>query len=180
MNRARFAAAATLVCTTLSAGTALAGQASGQPLQSVLAGKKLTPPIKGEATVEFTQPVTKAVPGKNMVQTTIKVRNASQAPIARLQITETWYDKSGAIVAGGKSAINGLLQPGEIQTMIIETPYNKAMSSNNWNFQHANGTVKPAKVKALDDPKPATTTAGAATGTTAGKEPAAKPATAKK
>ena len=43
--------------------------------------------------------------------------------------------------------INGLLQPGEIQTITIETPYNPKMNSNNWNFAHANGTVKPAKVK---------------------------------
>jgi hypothetical protein len=105
------------------------------------------------------------------------VRNASTAPIARLAVTETWYDKGGAIVAGGKGVINGLLQPGEVQTIVIETPYNKAMSSNNWNFTHANGNVKPAKVKSLDEPK------GAAASTTAkagAKEPATKPATAKK
>jgi maleate cis-trans isomerase len=108
-----------------------------------------------------------------MVQTVIKVRNASAGPIARLQIQETWYDKSGAIVAGGKAGVNGLLQPGEIQTITIETPYNKNMSSNNWNFTHANGAVKPAKVKSLDAPASTTAKAG-------GKEPAAKPVTAKK
>jgi hypothetical protein len=175
MNRARVAVAATFVTTSLFAGAAFAGQAgttSGQqPMQSVLAGKKLTPPIKGEAAVEFTQPVTKALPGKNLVQTTIKVRNASAAPIARLQIAETWYDKAGAIVAGGRGVINGLLQPGEIQTIVIETPYNPKMSANNWNFTHANGSVKPSKVKVLEDPKAAGTAA---------KEPAAKPATATK
>jgi hypothetical protein len=181
MNRARIAAAATLV-STLYAGAALAAQAtttapapgttSGQPLQSVLAGKKITPPIKGEAAVEFTQPVTKPLAGQNKVQTTIKVRNASTAPIARLSVTETWYDKAGAIVAGGKGTINGLLQPGEIQTIVIETPFNKAMSSNNWNFAHANGNVKPAKVKTLEDKGAASTTAKAGA-----KEPAAKPAT---
>ena len=180
MNRVRIAAAATLVSTIMYAGAALAAQAttttpsSSEPLKPVLAGKKITPPVRGEAAVEYMQPVTKALPGQNKVQTTIKVRNISAAPIARLQITETWYDKAGAIVAGGKGVINGLLQPNEIQTIVIETPYNKAMSSNNWNFAHANGTVKPAKVKALDDKGAASTTAGA-------KEPAAKQAaTAKK
>ena len=44
----------------------------------------------------------------------ITVRNASAAPIARLQIAETWYDKAGAIVTAGRGVINGLLQPGEI------------------------------------------------------------------
>jgi hypothetical protein len=29
------------------------------------------------------------------------------------------------------------------------------MSSNNWNFKHANGTVKLAKVKSIDVPKDA-------------------------
>jgi hypothetical protein len=188
MNRLRIAAAATLVSTTMYAGAALAAQAtttappstttappsttSSGGLQPVLAGKKITPPVRGEASVEFTQPATKAIPGQNKVQTTIKVRNNSAAPIARLQITETWYDKGGAIVAGGKGIINGLLQPGEIQTIVIETPYNKSMSSNAWNFSHANGTVKTSKVKVLDEK--------AAASTTAGKEPAAKPATTAK
>jgi hypothetical protein len=179
MNRVRIAAAATLVSTTMYAGAALAAQAttttpsSSAPLQPVLAGKKITPPVRGEASVEFTQPATKAISGQNKVQTTIKVRNNSAAPIARLQITETWYDKGGAIVAGGKGVINGLLQPGEIQTIVIETPYNPKMSSNAWNFSHANGTVKTSKVKTLDDKSAASTTAGA-------KEPAAKPATTAK
>ena len=150
MNRARFAVAATLVGTTLYAGTALAQATQAPPMQSVLAGKKFAPPVKGEALVEFTQPVTKRV--KENVETTIRVRNLSQAPIARLQITETWYDKAGAVVGGGKGVIAGLLQPGEIQNIVITTPFKASMSSNNWNFSHANGNVKPAKVKTLEAP----------------------------
>jgi hypothetical protein len=180
MNRVRTAAAATLVCTTMYAGAALAAQATttpppstppsnSEPLKPVLAGKKIVPPVRGEANVEFTQPVTKAIQGQNKVRTTINVRNNMTAPIARLQVTETWYDKSGAIVAGGKGVINGLLQPGEIQTITIETPYNPKMSSNAWNFSHANGTVKTSKVKTLDEKA----AAGA-------KDPAAKPATTAK
>ena len=57
MNRARVAFGATLVATMLTAGTALAQTAP--PMTQVLAGKKFTPPIKGEALVEFTPPVTK-------------------------------------------------------------------------------------------------------------------------
>ena len=153
MNRAHFAAAA-LITTTLYAGASMAAQgATAPPMKLVLAGKTFTPPVKGEALIEFTQPVTKAIPGKSMVLTTIKVRNQSLAPIARLEVDETWYDKSGGIVAGGRGLVNGLLQPGEIQTLSIETPYNSKMSSNNWNFKHANGTVKVAKVKTLEAPK---------------------------
>ena len=86
----------------------------------------------------------------------------SAAPIARLMVTETWYDKGGAVVASGRGAVNGLLQPGEIQIITIETPYSPKMSSNNWNFTHANGTVKVAKVKTLEAPKDPNASAQAA------------------
>ncbi len=151
MNRARIAVAATLLSTTVCAGAAYA-QVQAPEMKPILAGKKITPPLKGEALVEYTQPSTKPIPGKNLVVTTIKVRNSSIAPVARLTVAETWYDKAGAIVAGGRGFVNGLLQPGEIQTITIETPFNAKMSSNNWNFTHANGTVKLAKVKTLDGP----------------------------
>jgi len=151
MKRVHVAVVATLISTTMFAGAVSAAQAPPQ-LQPVLAGKKITPPLKGEATVEYMQPVTKALAGQNKVETVIKVRNVSPAPIARLQVAETWYDTAGAIVAGGKGTFNGLLQPGEIATITIDTPYSAKMKSNNWNFTHANGTVKPAKVKSLDDP----------------------------
>jgi len=150
MNRVHFAVAATLISTTMFAGAVVAAQST--QLTPVLAGKKVVPPIKGEATIDFTQPVTKALPGKNLVQTVIKVKNSTPSPIARLMVAETWYDGAGAIIAGGRGVINGLLQPGEVQTITIETPYNSKMKSNNWNFTHANGTVKPTKVKALDAP----------------------------
>jgi len=153
MTRARIIVAATLLSTAVGAGAAFA-QVQAPEMHPILAGKKFTPPIKGEALVEFMQPVTKAQPGKNIVVTSIKVRNASLAPIARLQVAETWYDSGGAIVAGGRGFVNGLLQPGEVQTITIETPYNAKMKSNNWNFTHANGTVKVAKVKTLEE-KPA-------------------------
>src|SRR4051812_18454483 len=100
MNRARIMLAATLVATF--AVTAAQAQVQAPPMQQVLAGKKFTPPVRGEALVEFTQPVTKAIPGKSLVQTTIKVRNSSAAPIARLMVTETWYDKGGTVVASGR------------------------------------------------------------------------------
>jgi hypothetical protein len=158
MNRARLTSAALVFGSVMFAGAAMTAQTQNPAPQApemhtVLAGKKFTPPVRGEATVEFVQPVTKRVQGKDTVETTIKVRNISQAPIARLAVTETWYDKGGTVVASSRGAINGLLQPQEIQTITIDTPYNAKMSSNNWNFTHANGTVKVAKVKSLDAPK---------------------------
>jgi len=157
MNRARLTSAALVVGSAMFTGAVITAQVTqAPPMTQVLAGKKFTPPVRGEALVEIVQPVTKAQPGKNIVVTTIKVRNASLAPIARLQVTETWYDKGGTVVASSRAAINGLIQPQEVQTMTIETAYSPKLSSNNWNFTHANGTVKIAKVKSLDAPKDAT------------------------
>ena len=165
MTRARTALAATLVGASLAAGAAIA-QTTTPPLQSVLAGKKFVPPIKGTAEVEYTKPITKR--DKDMVVTRITVKNISSAPIPRLTIDETWYAKDGQMVTGGKGFINGLLQPGEVKTIEIQTPYNAKMSSNQYMFSHANGSVKPHSVKVLEDPNAPK------------KEPAAKNASAKK
>jgi hypothetical protein len=162
MNRARVTFAATFVSALLT-GTAFA---QAPPMTSVLGGKKFTPPAQGPAEVDFTKPTTKKE--GDMVVTRIQVKNPMAKPIARLTITETWYDKAGNTVGGSKGAINGLLQPGEVQTVKIETPYNAKMAANNWNFSHANGTVpKPHRVEKLDAPADA-------------KEPATKPTTASK
>ena len=162
MNRARCTFAATLVGVSFVSALLIAQTPTAPPMTSVLAGKKLTPPIRGQAEVDYTAPVTKRE--KDMVITKIQVKNTSNAPIPRLTITETWYDAGGATVGGGKGAINGLLQPGEVQTIVIETPYNAKMKANNYNFSHANGTIKPHKVAKFGDEK----------------EPAAKPASATK
>ena len=164
MNRARFTFAATLVGASCIAATALAQAQQPPPMTSVLAGKKFTPPFKGQAEIEFTKPVTKR--DKDMVVTTVQVRNTQTAPVLRLTIDETWYDKAGGLVTGGKGVLPRL-EPGEIATVKIETPFNPKMSANNYNFAHANGTVKPHRVDKLVPPGD-------------GKEPAAKPASATK
>ena len=65
MNRARFAFAATLVGASLVATAVIAQTPPPQapPMTSVLAGKKFTPPFKGQADLDFTSPVTKNVNG---------------------------------------------------------------------------------------------------------------------
>jgi hypothetical protein len=160
MIRARSVVAATVVgASCFIAGAAIAQQT--QPMQSVLAGKKFTPPVKGTAEVEFMRLSGPKVV-KDMVITEIRVKNMSSGPIPRLTIGETWYDANRQIVTGGKGFINGLLQPGETQTVTIQTPYNKAAKQNMLNFSHANGDVKPKEVKNLDGPKqPATKNASA-------------------
>ena len=132
-------------------------------MTSVLAGKKFTPAFKGQAELDYTKPVTKR--DKEMVVTTIMVKNNASGPLLRLTIDETWYDAAGGLVTGGKGVVNRL-EPGEVATVKIETPFNAKMKANNYNFAHANGTIKPHAVPKL-------TAAGE-------KEPAAKPAAGKK
>ena len=153
MTRARSVFAATLVGASLAVGTALAQApppATAPPLTPILAGKKLTPPLRGKADIEYTQPASKR--NGDTVVTTIQVKNIAAGPIARLTVDETWYDGVGAtgnVVAGGKGVINGLLQPGEIGTVRIETSFNAKMKASNWNFSHANGTIQPHRVAKL-------------------------------
>ena len=151
MNRARFAAVATLVGASLAGvpGSHLLAQKVPE-FKSVLAGKKIEPPFKGQADVEYIQPVTKR--NGDTVVTTVKVKNASSGPIARLKVAETWFDKGGNIVGGGESSLDKPLAPGAVDTITIQTPWSAKMNGNGFNFSHANGSVKLKKVKSLDEP----------------------------
>jgi hypothetical protein len=177
MTRLRYAFATTLVSAGLISVTLLAQQAPAPQapapqaplLTPILAGRKFVAPVRGEAQVEFTKPVTKR--DKDMVITSITVKNTMTAPIARFTIDETWYDTAGALVTGSKGVVNGLLQPGEVQTVRLVTPYNAKMKANNYNFVHANGPVKPTRVDKIDDPNAPPDAKGA--------KPAAKPAAKK-
>ena len=172
MNRARhlsFATVASAICVgglTLFAQTTTAPATTTAPkapeMKSVLAGKKFMPPIRGEATVDFVKSPTKRE-GQTLV-TKIQVKNTSAGPIPRLTVDETWYDKKNNLIPGGKGVINGLLQPGEVQTMEIRTPVNPDMSTSMLQFSHANGTVKTHATSSLTAKEPATTTAAATKG----------------
>jgi hypothetical protein len=142
MNRARFGVAATLVAVTVGVGPVLAQQAPN--LTPVLAGKKFATPIKGQAEVEFTKAnVEPRKKDSNVVVATFFVKNISDRPIARLTVDDTWYDDKGQVITGGKGVIQGLLNPGEVKEMRIETTFNAKMKTNNWSFSHANGAVIP-------------------------------------
>src|SRR5471032_2841150 len=162
MNRARVTIAATLVGASFVA-TALAQTPQAPPMTSVLAGKKFMPAFKGQAEIDYTKPVTKNE--KGMVTTTIKVKNNAAGPLLRLTIDETWYDAKGGTVTGGKGVVNRI-EPGEVATVKIETPYNAKMKANNYSFAHANGTIKPhavPKLAAAGDKEPATKNASTST-----------------
>jgi hypothetical protein len=148
MNRARFVLAATLAGSSL-VGVSVYAQQTPPPqapeMKSVLAGKKFTPPVKGDAQIDFFKTPTKRE-GTTLV-TKIMVKNTSSAPIGRLRIAETWYDASGGLIPGGDAVVNGLLQPGEIATLEIRTPANPNMKSSMMQFTHANGGIpKPHAV----------------------------------
>jgi hypothetical protein len=150
MTRARIVFAATLVGASFVAGAAFAQAPAAPDFKPILAGKNFVAPVKGAADVEYAKPPVKR--DGNVVVDEFKVKNTSKAPIARLTIESIYYDKGGAVVAGGKYVVNGLLKPGEVQTIKVETPYNPKMNSSNYKFSHANGTVTPKKVDKLEDP----------------------------
>jgi hypothetical protein len=165
MIPARFAVAAVVSASFVAALFAQETSPQAPPMKSVLAGKKFTPPIRGEATIDIIKQPTKRE-GQTLV-TKIQVKNTSSAPIPRLKVAETWFDKDGGMIPGAEAVINGLLQPNQVETLELRTPVNLKMVQSQLQFSHANGTVKPHPVKTMDAP-------GAAA-----KEPAAKPAAAK-
>src|SRR5436309_14875276 len=109
----RFAVAMALVGVSFTAPSVLAQKAP--EMKPLLAGKKVDPPIKGQAEIEFLQPVTKR--NGDVVTTNIKVKNVSQAPIARLTISETWFDKGQAQVASSQGSLDKPLNPGAVETV---------------------------------------------------------------
>ena len=165
MTRARALFAATVACAAFAGVTTFAQTTTPQapPMTPILAGKKFIPPIRGQAEIYYAKEPTRRE-GSTLI-TKIHVKNTSAAPIARLKVTETWYDKKNNMLPGGEGVINGLLQPGETQTIEVRTPTNPNFNVQMFMFAHANGTIKPHVVKSLE--------AGA-------KEPAAKTASSKK
>ena len=131
--------------------TAIAG---GVSFAQAPPAKKLVAPVRGEASVEITAPDTKL--GKDEVVTTIRVKNTSKAPIAGFRIEENWFKGSDAI--GGDSYRHPRpLQVGEVIQIQLKTPRSRVVGARNqYQFSHANGTVKPTTVKKLDLPKPTT------------------------
>ena len=147
MNRTRIAVIATLVGVSLAGPSLLAQKAP--EMKPILAGKKVDPPIKGQAEIDFVQPVTRR--NGDVVTTNIRVKNTSAGPIARLTIAETWFDKANGIVSASSGALEKPLDTGAVDTITIQTPWSAKMNGNGYNFIHANGAVKPHRVAKLED-----------------------------
>jgi len=105
------------------------------------APKKLVAPVRGEALLGYTKPISKR--DGNMIVTTIKVKNLSNGAIAGLKVDEFWYDKAGDPVTGAQPfRWRKPLQPGEVIDVVLKVPTNPKMDRNQYKFEHANGTIK--------------------------------------
>ena len=114
------------------------------PAPAAPAPHKLISPFRGDATVEFTAPVTKRN-GANIV-TTMTVKNTSPGPLAGFRVEESWSDKSGNLAGGDIYRHPKPFMPGEVIDITLTSPFNTRMTSNSYNFIQANGNVKPKKV----------------------------------
>jgi uncharacterized protein YcfL len=108
---------------------------------------KLVAPLRGEVNIDYTKPETKRE--KDLVVTTVEVKNTSSGAIAGLKVNEYWYDKDGNPVSGSEDRLRKLLMPGDTATLTMSTPYSTKLNGNKLDFSHANGTVKPNLVKSL-------------------------------
>lgn len=114
------------------------------------AQRKLISPQRGEANVEITKPNTKVVKGE--VITVIMVKNVSPAPIALLKVEENWYDKGGNPIGGDIFRHLKPFMPGEVLKVELRSPRRPGMDSNQYQFSHANGTIKTTVVPKLELP----------------------------
>jgi hypothetical protein len=131
---------------------ALALGLSAGPVVGQEAPRKLVAPVRGEAAVEITAPNTRAV--ANDIVTTVRVKNVSSGPIAGFRIEENWY-KGNEAVSGDTYRHPRPLPVNEVIEISLKTPRARIVGARNqYQFSHANGTIKPTTVKTLDLPKP--------------------------
>jgi hypothetical protein len=148
MNRFVFAPAlAVLLCTAVSASSFAQAQPAAPTTPAAPARAKFATPLKGQATIEVIQSQSKFV-GKEII-TTFKIKNTSSAPIALLKIDEYWYDKAGKMVSSDTQRYKQPFGPGDIIEMATRSPANPGAERSQAQFSHANGTVKPTRVKAF-------------------------------
>jgi hypothetical protein len=137
-----------LGASVLLAGSALAGQTkppAPAAQTAPAAPAKFVPPLRGEAPVSMTKPVTSRT--KDEIITKFKVKNPSaNGSIAGLKISEFWYDKGGNPVSGDEFRYRKPLMPGEVIDVELRSPVNPKMASSQYKFEQANGAVKPTVV----------------------------------
>jgi hypothetical protein len=130
-----------------------AGLSAASPLAEQDAPRKLVAPVRGEVPIEVLSS-TKIV--GNEVISTIRVKNISKGAIAGFRVEENWY-KGDNPVGGDSYRHPRPWQSGEIIEFELKTPRAAIVGARNqFQFTHANGTIKPTVVKTMDaPPKPA-------------------------
>jgi hypothetical protein len=136
-----------LVCVSAALlATGVAADQAGKPAAPAAAPAaapgKLAPPIRGQAELGYTKPVSKRDKENKNIVTTIMVKNLSNGAIAGLKVDEFWYDKGGDPVTGDTFRYRKPLQPQEVITVTLTTPINPKMDRNQYKFEHLNGTIK--------------------------------------
>lgn len=145
----RVAAAQTVTLAVFLTGALLVPSiAHAQAAPAVTGGTKLISPVRGQAEIGYLTPVSKRE--GSMVVTTIKVKNLAAAPIAGLKVDEFWYDKAGEPVTGAQPfRYRKPLMPGEVIDVVLRVPTNPKMNTNQYKFEHANGTIKATRLPKL-------------------------------
>lgn len=140
MNRHIHSLLAVAGAILIATAAAAAQGAKPAAAPAAAAPTRLAPPVRGQAELGYTKPVTKRT-GTNIV-TTIKVKNLSTGSIAGLKVDEFWYDKGGDPVTGDTFRYRKPLQPQEVIEVTLTTPVNPKMDRNQYKFEHLNGTIK--------------------------------------
>jgi hypothetical protein len=113
--------------------------------------RKLIPPIRGEAVLEITKPNTK-LSGTEVVTVIVARNPATSGAIAGLKVEEQWYDRKRNPVTGDTYRHPRPLRAGEVVTITLRSPRNPAMDTNQYQFSHANGTIKVNTVPKIEVP----------------------------
>jgi len=164
MTRSAFAPAAVLICSFAVAIAAVQATSQSKAAAQTPATKaapattpapaapaKFVRPVKGRATVDYVQGAPKVI--GNEIVTVMKVKNTSPGSIALFKIDEYWYDKGKPpkVVTGDTERWLKPFNPGEIIELTMKSPKKPDLYMNQYQFSHANGDIKPTKVKQLGD-----------------------------
>ena len=155
MDRQRHTLLALAGVALFTAGIAADQGRAAAPAAPAAQGEKprLSAPVRGEAALGYLKPVIKAGKtkrGADGIITTFRLKNLAPGAIAGLQVEEFWYNKAGDPVTGSNYRHPKPLQPGEVVTVVLETPRNPGMDRNQYAFKHANGTIKTTLLQKLE------------------------------
>src|SRR5262245_59051490 len=149
--RAVLAPAVTLLLCTIAVSTTLAQTAKpAAPTTPAPAAKaKFASPLKGEAKIQVIVGTSNFNVKTKEIDTTYKVKNMSDAPIALLKIDEYWYGKDKALASTAQERYKQPFPPGEVIEMTTHAPAPSGGAgwSKNAQLSHANGKVAVKQVK---------------------------------